>query len=472
MDTGAFERRFKERLRDCGAVLPGGRVLAAVSGGADSVCLLGLLARLKEQGEIRLRAVHVHHGLRGAEADRDARWVENLCARLGISCRIFHENVDEFAREAHLGEEEAGRILRYQRLEEEAERWERGEGEGPVWIATAHHQGDQAETILHNLCRGSGLKGIGGMEKRRGRLIRPLLEESREEILLWLERQGLEYCQDSTNFSDCYTRNRIRGQLIPLICQEINPKGVENIVRVGKLAAQADEYLRDQAEKWLKVWAVRGEDLAGEQGEGILLPETLRELPEILRYYVVRLALAGVLGRERDLTYLHVRETAALLEKQAGRCVSLPAGCRALRTYGGIRIVRGTIKGQTKLPQVKMQVFSHKKGMEFPKKQYTKWFDCDKIKDTPELRFRREGDYITLPKGGRKLLRRYMIDEKIPAGKRDEIPLLADGSHIMWIIGYRISEYYKIGPDTAEVLEVSLKDKNDEDTEEESWRIR
>ena len=470
-----LKEQVKQTIREHHMLEPGSRVIAALSGGADSVCLLGLLKELEGEMELKLRAVHVHHGLRGQEADRDAEFAKAFCDTLSVPCHIIKADVKKLARDSGMSEEEAGRRLRYEILEQEASAWERDAQEGdssPVRIATAHHSRDQAETILHNLCRGSGLKGIGGMEKRRGRLIRPLLEESREEILLWLERQGLEYCQDSTNFSDCYTRNRIRGQLIPLICQEINPKGVENIVRVGKLAAQADEYLRDQAEKWLKVWAVRGEDLAGEQGEGILLPETLRELPEILRYYVVRLALAGVLGRERDLTYLHVRETAALLEKQAGRCVSLPAGCRALRTYGGIRIVRGTIKGQTKLPQVKMQVFSHKKGMEFPKKQYTKWFDCDKIKGTLELRFRREGDYITLPKGGRKLLRRYMIDEKIPAGKRDEIPLLADGSHIMWIIGYRISEYYKIGPDTAEVLEVSLKDKNDEDTEEESWRIR
>ena len=222
--TGEFEKRFRKQLAECGLSLPGGRVVAAVSGGADSVCLLALLEELFSRGEIELRAVHIHHGLRGEEADRDARWVEELCRSMKVPCQIFYENVRDFAAVGKLSEEEAGRILRYRRLQEAAEAWEGQETGENVLIAAAHHQEDQAETILHNLCRGSGLKGMGGMEKKRGRLIRPLLEERRETILRWLEERGLTYCQDSTNASDHYTRNRIRGRLIPAIQNEVNEK--------------------------------------------------------------------------------------------------------------------------------------------------------------------------------------------------------------------------------------------------------
>lgn len=460
--AGEFERRFRRQLTECGLTIPGGRVVAAVSGGADSVCLLALLRELFSRGEIELRAVHVHHGLRGEEADRDARWVEELCRFMKVPCQVFYENVRDFAAEEKLSEEEAGRMLRYRRLQEAAEAWEGREPGPTVLIAAAHHQEDQAETILHNLCRGSGLRGIGGMEKRRGRLIRPLLEESREEIVNWLGHKGLSYCQDSTNASDHYTRNRIRSHLIPVIRREVNEKGVENIVRMGQMAALADDFLEQEAARWLEGSASGEEEL-------FLPKEEFGRLHKILQLYVVRLALVQVMGGQRDLTGLHVWETLQLFDKQTGRRILLPGGFGARREYGGIRIGKKEERKSEAavLPKVELSFFEWKKGTEIPKKQYTKWFDCDRIKGTPTLRFRQEGDYITLPGGKKKALRRYMIDEKIPARQRDGIPLLADGSHIMWIIGYRISEYYKVGPDTVRVLQALVRQEKDKkDTEE------
>ncbi|HJB07095.1 MAG TPA: tRNA lysidine(34) synthetase TilS [Candidatus Enterocloster faecavium] len=460
--AGEFERRFRKQLEECGLPVPGGRVVAAVSGGADSVCLLALLAELFSGGEIELRAVHVHHGLRGEEADRDASWVEELCRSMKVPCRIFHEDVRGFAEEGKMSEEEAGRILRYRRLQEAAEEWENQEPGEKVLIAAAHHQEDQAETILHNLCRGSGLKGIGGMEKRRGRLIRPLLEESRQEILKWLKRKGLTYCQDSTNASDHYTRNRIRSHLIPVIRNEVNGKGVENIARMGQIAALADDFLEQEAARWL-------ERSASGEREMVLPEEEFGKLHKILQLYAVRLALAKVMGQQRNLTGLHVREIQQLFGRQTGRRILLPGGYEARREYGGVWIGkrREQEAAPAVLPEVEFCSFSWKKGTEIPKKQYTKWFDCDRIKGTPALRFRQEGDYITLPGGKKKALRRYMIDEKIPARLRDGIPLLADGSHVIWMIGYRISEYYKVGPDTVRVLQASVRQEEDKkDTEE------
>ena len=161
-------------------------MIAAVSGGADSVCLLHLLVQIRTADGIRLRAVHVHHGLRGEEADRDAAFTEELCRKFDVPCRILHADVRGYAREHSVSEEEAGRILRYQLLEQEAQRWEAETGGQNVKIAVAHHGDDSAETILYNLFRGSGLAGIGGIQPVRGRIIRPILCVTRTEILEYL----------------------------------------------------------------------------------------------------------------------------------------------------------------------------------------------------------------------------------------------------------------------------------------------
>ncbi len=249
-----FETKVRKTVEEYHMLEPGSRVIAAVSGGADSVCLLALLEEMRTSPGIRLRAVHVHHGLREGEADRDAEFVEDLCAALDVPCHIIKVNVLQLAEEKGLSEEEAGRCLRYQVFEEEAAAWEGEDAEESgvlVRVAVAHHRDDQAETILHNMFRGSGLLGLRGIPYVRGRIIRPLLDCGRREILRWLSERGLSFVEDSTNSGDHYTRNRIRGRLLPLIESEVNRGAVGNILRVGRLAGQADGYLRDQAVRWI-----------------------------------------------------------------------------------------------------------------------------------------------------------------------------------------------------------------------------
>ncbi len=463
-------RKFRETIEQYHMLRQGGRVVAAVSGGADSVCLLALLCGLRGKLGIQVRAVHVHHGLRGAEADRDAEFARQLCERFEVPFVLRRVDVREFARAEKLSEEEAGRLLRYRAFEECAAAWESGAwaeeaGEGTVWpegagdppetdavrVAVAHHGDDQAETILHNLCRGSGLKGLGGMRPVRGRIIRPLIAVGRKEILEWLSANGLSFCQDSTNDTDHYTRNRIRRQLIPMLQEQVNPGAVESILRVGRLAGQADDYLSGQALEWT------GRHAREEDGR-ILIPEKeFGQLPEILRAYVIFQVMAQVGGRAKDLTSGHVDQVLGLFGMQAGRSQDLPYGIRAVREYEGVAVGRReTAFGQPRTEAV-FRYFSYKKGTEIPKNQYTKWFDCGRIKGTPVVRNRQSGDYITLADGRTKTVRRFMIDEKIPREKRDSVLLLADGSHILWIVGYRISEYYKVGPDTVRVMEVRME---------------
>lgn len=462
--------RVRKTMEEHHMVKPGDRVVAALSGGADSVCLLRILVQLRESLGIRLRAVHVHHGLRGEEADRDGRFSEELCRKLSVPFSLIYADVKGLAAKKGLSEEEAGRMLRYESFEAEAERWESEEPEAGAYavkIAVAHHSGDQAETILHNLFRGSGLGGLKGMPYIRQNVIRPLLDVSGEEIREYLRERGFSWKEDSTNHTDYYTRNRIRREILPAVEERINPGAGANILRMGKLAAMADGYLRQQAGQWLQTWALDEKDGAG----SMFLPEKpFKEAETILQLYAVMEVLKELAGSSKDLGLVHAQATAELFDRQPGRRIDLPYGLEARREYGGIRIGRikafsekhreqaKAAEGPDFLPKPVFTVFSYKKGLSIPKNMYTKWFDCDKIKGTPVIRTRQPGDELALSPGVHKPLRRYMIDEKIPSELRDRIPVLADGNRVMWVIGYRISSDYKIDEATKRVFQAELPD--------------
>lgn len=491
----------------------GDAVVVALSGGADSVCLLTVLKRLSEDGVsppfsggetgtcgrelnaasdrqasdggcvFQLRAVHVHHGIRGAEADRDEAFVRALCERLGVPLFVAHCQVPVYAKEHGLSEEEAGRLLRYQVLEEQADRLQT---ELPVScqvkIALAHHRDDNAETILHHLARGSGLTGLAGIRPVQGRRVRPLLCVGRDEIKSWLNENGYAWCEDSTNQSAEYTRNRIRSQVLPLLKSAVNEQAQEHIVQAGQIIGQADDYLRQQA---AAIWeqtrkqnpechgvgaAGIGGEVSGTKrgsgpgtvngGERVEIPLVLfRNQPDILKTYLIRHMLELLAPGWKDITYRHFGQIAELAAKQVGSRIDLPGGLFARTGYETLVIGKNgkppEPDGKKTKPVFRMTIFSRQKDQEIPKNQYTKWFDYDKIKGTLSVRTRRAGDYLILPSGGRKTIARFMIDEKIPKEKRDSILLLAEEDHVLWLVGYRISEYYKIEQHTQNILQVT-----------------
>ena len=416
--------------------------------------------------EFLLRAVHVHHGIRGAEADRDEDFAQKLCESLSVPLCVAYCHVPAYAAEHGLSEEEAGRILRYQVLEKEAGKWEQELPAGSrVKIALAHHRDDNAETILHHLLRGSGLTGLAGIRPVQGRRIRPLLCVGREEIRAYLEAGHISWCEDSTNQSPDYTRNRIRSQVLPLLKTAVNEQAEEHILQAGQIIGQADAYLRQQAEEiWQEAVCGREEDLAA-----IPLTAFARQ-PEILKTYLIRHMLDQLHPGWKDIGSRHFTAIAELAGKPVGSRLDLPGGLMARTGYETLEIVRkterevsvktesgadGEIHGRQTVPELHMTVFSRQKDQEIPKNQYTKWFDYDKIKGTLSVRTRRTGDYLILPSGGSKTIARYMIDEKIPKEKREQILLLAEGSHVLWVVGFRISEYYKIEEHTENILQVT-----------------
>ncbi len=224
--AGRFRQKVLSFMKKNHMTDRGDSVLAAVSGGADSVCLLLLLREMAAELGIKVFAFHMNHGIRGAEADRDERFVMELCERLNIPLTVAHEKVEEYAAERGLSGEEAGRILRYHHLGETAEKYQCAK------IAVAHHEDDDAETVLLNLFRGSGLAGLSGIRPVRENIIRPLLCVSRKEIEGYLNEQELSWCEDSTNKENDYTRNKIRNELLPWVTENINSRAAEHILAV------------------------------------------------------------------------------------------------------------------------------------------------------------------------------------------------------------------------------------------------
>lgn len=445
MDVQAMRARVLEFMEDCDMTEGGDGVLAAVSGGADSVCLLFLLKELSSVLGIRLHVFHLNHGLRGGEADRDEEYVRTLCAGLDVPFESAKENVSAFAAREGISTEEAGRILRYRHLEE------RAKAHSCRRIATAHHRDDSTETVLMNLFRGSGLRGLGGIRPVRGNIIRPLLCLTREEIEEYLTACGISWCEDATNRETWYMRNRLRNELIPWIGENINSRAAEHIRQVSETAARADEYLQARACEILS--AGRGPGT----WKGSIPVDILDRQPDIMKEYLVRALLAETAAGEKDITERHIRAVLALGGPGRGTKADLPRGLMAVRGYETLTITRrGEPDAKDRGPEPAFSVFPRKKEMEIPKNRYTKWFDYDKINNMLSVRTKREGDFFLLPGGGKKTLHRYMIDEKIPREERDRLWLVAEGSHVLWLIGYRISEYYKVTDATKNILEVTL----------------
>ena len=321
-----FEKHILEYIRACGMLRRGDTVLVAFSGGPDSVCLLSVLFSLKKVLGIGLSALHVHHGLRGAEADRDEAFCRELAQKMGVPFESVHVDVPRLVREKGLSEEEAARILRYEALEKTLERRtdkKDPEGEtGRGWIAVAHHADDQAETILLNLLRGSGLKGMTGMRPVRGHIIRPQLESGRQEILKYLSEKQLAFCVDHTNLENDHTRNYLRNEILPRLTEEINKKSAEHIAAAGQMIFEADAFLEESA---AKVFAETG-SLDRENGRVALKRRTLKEKPQILRRYVIIEGLKQLGVPLKDWGEIHYAGLDEALFLPARTHLDLPGG--------------------------------------------------------------------------------------------------------------------------------------------------
>jgi len=451
-------------------------VAAGISGGADSVCLLFLLNKLREKISFKLLVVHVNHGIR-AEADSDEAYVKNLCDKWQTPFFSVKENVKEMAKQQGISEEEAGRNLRYNSfigiLQKEAPKeWE----EGKVKIAVAHNQNDRAETMIFNLVRGTGLKGLCSIQPVRDIIIRPLLCLTRSEIEQILEAENIPYCTDCTNAQDTYTRNKIRNRVFPYITEEISPAAIEKMNHAADLLTEAEWFIREETEKaWSRVAITEKDQVI------VNVPALLQEAP-FLQGQLILSAISRIYPGKKDITAAHVQAIKDLCNTNGSKSLNLPYGILIKKEYDRLIFQKQTsssiaiisdcdcleinqIPGSYSVTNhlgeavtLEFKVFPYKKDEPIPQNKYTKWFDYDKIDKSLCVRTRKSGDYLTINEQmSRKSLKEYFITEKIPKEIRDDIWLLTEENHVLWVIGHRISTKYKIDENTKRILQVQLK---------------
>lgn len=463
-----MQKRIMAFMKEHHMAEEGDCILAAVSGGADSVCLLLILQELAQAGKIRLCAVHVEHGIRGEDSRKDACFVEEICRQHRIPCKIFHCQAMEYARAHKMTVEEGARILRYGFFEQAAEIFRADR------IAVAHNQNDCAETILFHLARGTGLKGLCGIPPVRDNIIRPLLCVKRREIEAFLAAEGQIFCQDKTNETLDYTRNRVRHQILPVL-EEINSEAVAHMNQAAQQAAEAEALVRELTEERKDRYIRR--DL-----QNVCISGKITEEKPVLQKSLLHKALAETAGSSRDISGRHVQSLRELFEKQTGRKLSFPCGVEGVRTYDGVELKKEQEisdekscavweaketwilppEGILKIPfrgyEIHTRILENNlQNEEIPKKMYTKWLDYDKIKGTMLLRTRREKDFLVIgPEGRRKKLKKFFIDEKIPGPKREHMLLLTDETHVVWVIGSRLGEDVKVTEDTRRILEIRV----------------
>ncbi|MBQ6839115.1 MAG: tRNA lysidine(34) synthetase TilS [Oscillospiraceae bacterium] len=389
----AFARRYD-------MLLPGEEVVCAVSGGADSVALLFALYLLKDKLGIRLAAAHFNHGLRGEESDRDEAFVRELCQRYDIPLHCGRGAVTAGKK----GLEAAARDARYAFLKSL-----------PGKIATAHTADDNAETVLMHLVRGTGLKGLGGIAPVNGRLIRPLLLVTREDVLAFIEEYNLSYVTDSSNNTDAFLRNRLRHKVMPLLVQE-NPRLAENLSRMALHLRLDEDALSQGAENHI---------------------EELKAMHPASRNRALAAFLEEAGVKEPDSEHIALAESLVFSQRPSAKA-DFPGGVTICRNYGklercdgqpGLKTVVLNCPGVTQIPELGLQVRCVLEKQ--PESE-----SCFTVAPAGQmvLRSRMSGDEMRLH-GGTKSLKKLFIDKKIPAARRDRIPVVVDDAGVLGVYG-------------------------------------
>lgn len=445
----------------------GDRILVALSGGPDSVCLLDILIKLKETLNIEIGAAHLNHMLRGEDALGDEEYVRRICKDLDIPYYIKQVDINKYAKENKLSSEMAGRSARYDFFDEIINKY------GFNKIATAHNANDQAETILFRLMRGSGLEGLGGIKvSRDNKIIRPILCLSRDEVEAYIEKQGLNPRIDKTNFEKIYNRNKIRLDILPYIKENFNADIVQTLNRMSTLLQKDNEYLEKEAEKYYEKYCLKSE-------KHFILKKQLFNKEEAITSRVIRNALVEYSKSNYDFEMKHISEISYLAKKNSGKRVDLPNKIYAENIYGDIYIKK-RIKKQildNKLEIVinkndidgkKVEFYNYKiefsvidnnkDTLLYKKDPLKKFFDFDLIEDSIVIRKRKDGDkMIPLGMKGSKKIKDIFIDSKIPKEQRDFIPIIEFDNSIAWLTGIKVSEDYKVNNKTKNILMIYIE---------------
>lgn len=445
--------KVQKYIKEHNLINPQELVIAGVSGGPDSMALLHILDTLRPVLGFRLAVAHLNHGLR-PEAAAEENFVQDYCKDREIMFYYRQVDVGQLASQEKKSLEEAGRESRYRYFAELAVKL------GASRIATAHHQDDNTETVLLNFIRGSGIKGLRGIRPVNGIIIRPLLCVNKKEIEQYLAENAIAYCIDQSNFCTDYLRNRIRHQLLPLLQQDYNPRIGDSLNQLADIAAQENEAVEIETERfWEQLIINETADEIVLDGDGILQVHPAYQRRIILK------ALFTLYG-ESGWNFKDVEQVRDLLTKSGStKQLQLKKGLFVKKVYRQVIFsskpadqvsfnYKVAVPGQVCIPETgKSYSFCLLKREDFNPGPDDFYLDYDKIEGEPYLRSRQPGDLFS-PRGmqGRKKIKDFFIDLKVPREERDQVPLLATANTVYAILGFRISRHAVVDADTSRIL--------------------
>ena len=451
--------KVQHTLRTHGMLQPDDRVLVAVSGGPDSVALCHLLHRLRHSHKVELVVAHVHHGLRGVEADQDALFVHNLSHQLGLPMVEQRLEVRSWQKKHGGSLQMAARALRYQYLHQiMAEK-------GASKLALGHNADDQAEEILLRILRGAGQRGLSGMDPcNRNGVIRPLLECHRHEIMAYLEDHGLAFRQDSSNLKPWCQRNLLRLELLPQLQQAFNSNLNATLLRTSKIFREEEDFWESHLASWLKEHSLNHED------GGIRFPiRPLLETHPAMQKRLLRRMVQEVKGDLREFGFHHTEILLQLCRSPAAnRQLDLPGAVQVEKSYDWVTVTlrheavedftfRISDHGVHSFPllnhSMEVALLASDLPVEFSHDPNEAIMDLDRVSFPLTLRSSKTGDrFRPLGLRGSKKLKDFFIDAKVPRSQRRQIPILCSKDHIIWVVGHRLDDRVKLTSNTSRVL--------------------
>lgn len=442
----------------------GDRVVAGVSGGPDSMALLAALRQLEGHYNLRVLVAHLNHGLRGREAERDARFVQAMAEEWGFPFEMETVDVPSFKKRAALSSQEAARVIRYQFLEEVRQRCNGSK------IALGHTADDQAETLMIWLLRGAGLKGLGGMPAVRGGVvIRPLIETTREEIVTFLRARKIPSVEDSSNQNPDYLRNKLRYHLFPLLKEGYNPRIINTLAQTASILGLDNEYLDSKAKEMLENIVVSCKSTGA-----VIDSRGLMALPQAMQLRCLRSVLEKVKGNLKGISAAHLSAVLTIVASDKPcRAVHMPEGIIVEKCYQHLKLTRrqvvplpfnysfATLPDLVRIEEIgrKMhfRIIEGNDHAGITPNTLVACLDEGKVAMPLTIRNVQAGDrFQPLGMQGEKKIKDFFIDEKVPPGERKRIPLVVCKGVVAWVGGMRIDHRLRVTKKTRRMLTIAL----------------
>ncbi|EES49495.1 tRNA lysidine(34) synthetase TilS [Clostridium botulinum] len=467
-----MKKKVLSYIIDNNLIKSGDKILVALSGGPDSLCLLNILKELREELDIEIGAAHLNHLLRGEDAFKDEEFVISTCKEMNIPYYVKRVDINKYSKEHKLSSELAGRNVRYGFFDEILKK------DGFNKIATAHNANDQAETIIFRLMRGTGLEGLGGIKVcREDKIIRPILCLTRKEVEKYIKEKNLNPRIDKTNFEKIYNRNKIRLDIIPYIQNNFNEDIVKTLNRMSLLIQKDNAFIERLCIKAYNEYCKKNTD-----SKFYILKKELFKEDQAIVTRIIRTALIEYSKSHYDFEMKHIYDILELSKKETGKGINLPKNIYVENIYGDIKIssnMKKDIKvdktefllnrksiGEDRVQfnnyEFEISVLKNKSNnlIDLKENKLVKYFDLDKISENILFRTRKNGDKITpLGMKGQKKLKDIFINMKVPKEERDSIPVICFDDDIAWILGLQISDNFKVTNNSKNILKIVAERK-------------